>query len=100
MLPTQLRLLDRRPEPVKHDGPNLTRDDHTRLNTQQERVRSLMADGRWWTLSALAERVGASEAGVSARVRDLRKARFGGYSVERRREGNLFLYRMAKREAA
>lgn len=93
---TQLGLLDRKPEPVRHDGATLEPQDHTRLSTQQEKVRALMADGRWWTLRDLAERVGASEAGVSARVRDLRKARFGGYEVERKREGALHLYRLGR----
>lgn len=82
--------------PAKHDGATLEPQDHGRLGTQQERVRALMADGRWWTLKQLAERVGASEAGVSARVRDLRKARFGGFEVERRRVGNGFEYRMTR----
>src|SRR5512133_1640830 len=85
------------------DGATVEPQDHARLGRQADRVRELMSDGAWWTLAALAERVGASEAGVSARVRDLRKPRFGGYVVERKREGSLFSYRMVaatRREVA
>lgn len=58
--------------------------DGERLNGQLERVARLMADGRWRTLRELAAAVGGSEAGVSARLRDLRKARWGSKRVERR----------------
>lgn len=36
---------------------------------------------QWWTLAESARNIGASEAGASARWRDLRKA---GWTVERR----------------
>ena len=60
------------------DGPRLTK--------QLERVLRLMRDEQWRTLAEIGFEVGsASEAGVSARLRDLRKAKHGGYTVERRR---------------
>lgn len=59
--------------------------DGARLRTQLERVRVVMAGGEWHTLAELARRVQGSEAGVSARLRDLRKPRFGGYRVQARR---------------
>ena len=62
--------------------------DGARLTSQFERVRSLMLDGRWRTLAEIAGRVRGSEAAVSARLRDFRKAKFGGHEVERRRRGN------------
>ena len=70
--------------------------DGERLRSQLQRVRDLMIDGQWRTLAQIAAAVGGSEAGVSARLRDLRKSRFGGYSVEKRyiSEG-LFEYRLA-----
>lgn len=61
--------------------------DSVRLGTQLHRVRSLMLDGSWRTLGEIQREVGGSEASVSARLRDLRKERFGGWSVERRRRG-------------
>jgi hypothetical protein len=62
-----------------------------------ERVYKLMTDGAWHTLPELAKAVQGSEAGVSARLRDLRKARFGGHVVDKRRvEGGLWEYRLEK----
>lgn len=70
--------------------------DKDRLATLLGRVFSLMADGRWRTLAEIQGRVGGTEASVSARLRDLRKARCGSYTVEHRRvAGGLWEYRLA-----
>jgi hypothetical protein len=58
--------------------------DSARLGDQMFAVFAVMADGRWRTLADLAKAAGAPEASVSARLRDLRKPRFGGHRVERR----------------
>lgn len=58
--------------------------DGARLGDQMLAVYAVMADGRWRTLADLSSAVGAPEASVSARLRDLRKPRFGGHRVERR----------------
>ena len=63
--------------------------DAERLASQLERVRDLMLDGRWRTLKQITRAVRGSEAGVSARLRDLRKSRFGGFIVDRRRMPDL-----------
>jgi DNA-binding Lrp family transcriptional regulator len=69
--------------------------DGSRLGIQMERVRSLMEDGQWWTLGDIAEKIGAPTHSVSARIRDLRKERFGAHIVERRYvEKGLFVYRL------
>jgi len=71
------------------------RRDGSRLNGQLRRVFDVMRDGDWYRLRALADKVGASEASVSARIRDLRKAKFGGYDVDRRnRGGGVWEYRL------
>lgn len=71
--------------------------DQARLAGQLERVKSYMLIGGWNTLAEIQRHAGGSEAGISARLRDLRKPRFGAYNVERRRvEGGLFEYRIAK----
>lgn len=59
-------------------------EDYDRLRTSLEKVRWLMIHpmGHWWTLRELADRTGSSEAGVSARIRDLRKSKHGGLVVE------------------
>jgi hypothetical protein len=61
--------------------------DGKRLSRQLDRVAAIMSDGVWRTLRGIAVQAGGSEASVSARLRDLRKARFGGHVVERRRRG-------------
>lgn len=78
------------------DGDTIEPDiDNDRLSTQLERVRELMSDGQWRTLAEIASVVGGTEAAVSARLRDLRKERFGSLKVDRRRvTGGLFQYRL------
>ena len=49
----------------------------------------------WWTLAELAAEAQGSEAAVSARLRDLRKKRYGQHIVERKYVGNgLWAYRL------
>lgn len=59
--------------------------DRGRLTAQLDDVRKLMLDGAWHTLEQIANAVSAPQASVSARLRDLRKDKFGGYTVERER---------------
>ena len=70
--------------------------DCLRLNRQARAVYDLMIDGRWRTLAVISERTCEPEASVSARLRDLRKARFGSHTVERRYVANgIWEYRVA-----
>ena len=73
--------------PYTFDGATIRKEDRLRLGTQMEKVSSLMADGKWRTLEEISLEVGAPQASVSARLRDLRKKRFGLYDVERRKTG-------------
>ena len=59
--------------------------DFGRLNTQLRAVRDLMRDGQWRSLHLIGLLTDYPEASVSARLRDLRKPRFGLHTVERRR---------------
>ena len=69
--------------------------DRERLRRQLDAVREVMLDGEWTTLPWLAMRVRAPEASVSARLRDLRKAKFGGYVFQRQwAGGGLWEYRL------
>lgn len=69
--------------------------DGPRLTGQLYRVSSAVKDGRWRTLFEISSKTGDPEASVSARLRDLRKSRFGGFNVERRRiAGGLYEYRL------
>lgn len=68
------------------DGDTYTPSlDYSRLSTQMERVRAVMLSGMWFTLDRLHALTGDPHASISARIRDLRKNRFGGYTVEHRR---------------
>lgn len=76
--------------------------DGKRLFRQLRNVRACMESGRWLTLDAIRrtlsdDGVPASIASVSARIRDLRKPRFGGAVVERRYVSRgLWEYRLVK----
>ena len=71
--------------------------DNARLTVQLNEVRRLMVPGDWWTLAELARATGYPEASISARLRDLRKPKFGGYTVERQYvERGLFRYRVTR----
>lgn len=90
--------------------------DHDRRTRQVDRVRQALWDARrtgdvvahtlgtspedygWVTLGDLSALLGIPEASVSARLRDLRKPRFGGLQIDRQRapgRGGLWLYRLA-----
>jgi len=73
------------PEP---DGETYDREaDLERLTGQNKRVHDLMADGQWRTLAEIAGLLRDPEASISARLRDLRKPKFGGHTVNRRHRG-------------
>lgn len=57
--------------------------DKARLNRQALAVYDLMRDQRWRTLQEISDMTGEPIASVSARLRDLRKERFGAYQVDR-----------------
>lgn len=61
--------------------------DTSRLNRQALDVWKVMRDEQWHTLSEIAARTGHPEASVSARLRDLRKPRFGSRDIQRRHVG-------------
>ena len=85
------------------DGATYDRQhDQQRLTTQLERVLALMLDGRYRTLAEIRHELGTgSEASISARLRDLRKIRFGAWIVDRRLRGprnrGLFEYAIRRR---
>jgi len=69
--------------------------DGARLSSQLQRVKALMSDGRWHSLRYISDTVGGSEASVSARIRDCRKLKFGGHTVDRMRmKEGLWVYRL------
>lgn len=72
--------------------------DHERLKGQLSRVYNLMRDGRWRTLDEIASQARGSVPAVSARLRDLRKAKYGSHVVGRESVGRgLFRYKLEVR---
>jgi hypothetical protein len=76
-----------RPQPEIREGYN-GKADGPRLTRLLDAVRTLMLDGHWRTLREIVAVVGHSEAGVSARLRELRHRYAGGYTVLRKRIGD------------
>ena len=100
-----LPLFDHAPPAVirgDRDGETFDRTrDLDRLDNAMGRIFSKMKDGKWYTLAELAAAGECSEACASARVRDLRKAKFGGFHVSRSHCGNgLWKYRLAGKAEA
>ena len=69
-------------------------EDKDRLKAQLAAVRKYMFDAKGWrTLQEISDAVGAPMQSVSARLRDLRKAKFGGHTVVKRNlGGGLWIY--------
>lgn len=87
------------PHPPQYGGVTFDpATDTARLNKQCLAVYQLMRDGKWRTPTDIENATGYNWASASARLRDLRKERFGSFSVERRRKGDaergLFEYRL------
>ena len=79
--------------------------DHKRLTGQLGRVYDVVKDGQWHTITEIqaatfrnSEGIYDSITGISARLRDLRKPKFGGHEVERQHVGDgLYRYRFIPR---
>lgn len=69
---------------VTFDGSTFNEEeDGARLRRQLRDVFRLMSDGKARTLTEIATETGHPEASISARLRDLRKQKFGGHTVHR-----------------
>jgi hypothetical protein len=84
------------------NGPDYEHErDNTRLTAQLDRVRDLMLDNAWRTLEQIEQATGDPQASISAQLRHLRKARFGGYTVNKEYLGDgLYLYQVVPAELA
>ena len=78
------------PKPKRFDGATILEqpDAPERLSGLWERVHAYVMEHPSVELWELAEATGGSEASVSARLRDLRKERFGRHEVERSYQGS------------
>ncbi len=60
--------------------------DRPRLQHQIDALKLYLSqDGGWHTLESLSGNLGYPMQSISARLRDLRKPKFGGYEIARRR---------------
>lgn len=76
-------------------------DDDARLTDQLARVFGVLKVGGWLTVAELSGKTGDPAPSVSAQLRHLRKPRFGGWNIEKRRRprtdekrSNLWEYRL------
>jgi hypothetical protein len=77
------------------------REDGPHLNPQLDAVWQAVRDGAWRGLEEIAALAECPPASASARLRDLRKAQFGGWDVERAYAGNKsWRYRVRDKAAA
>jgi hypothetical protein len=82
---------------IKFDGKAYDHEvDSPRLHNQFDRVFHFMKDEKWYTIRQVSQALGnAQEQSISATIRDMRKERFGGHTVERRRVSpGLYEYRL------
>lgn len=69
--------------------------DYERLNNQIGKIFNLMKDGKWRTLSDIAKLTESPESSASAQLRNLRKRKFGGYTINKQHIKNgLFAYQL------
>ena len=87
---------------IQFDGHTYNHlQDSLRLHRQLGKVWNVVKNGAWFTLREIADLIGAPEASVSARLRDLRKPKFGSNTVEREYIGQgLYRYRLISGNAA
>ena len=87
------------PAPRHFDGATFDYDrDAIRLTGQLARVRDYLADHAWHTLAEIQEACApGTQTALSARARDLRKPKFGGYQIDAVCVSRGFwIYRMAE----
>ena len=72
---------------ARFEGPSDNARDCDRLCGQILRVYDAMYGGQWLTLAEIHQITGDPEASISAQIRHLRKHRFGGHKIDKRRRG-------------
>lgn len=66
------------------------------LPTAVAAVLAVMQDGKWHSLEELAQLTGFLMTGCSARLRDLRKEKYGSHKIELSGNEGQYLYRLVK----
>jgi len=74
--------------------------DGARLSKQLQKIYDLMKEGRWWTLRELEDATNYPQASISASIRNFRKDKFGGHTVEREYVTNgIYKYKLILKRA-
>lgn len=100
--PTFIKKFDQTLLPhLRFNGPDyVPKLDRIRLTGQIQRIYGLISDGVWRTLGEIERVTGDPQASISAQLRHLRKERFGGYIIQKRRRGlrtlGLWEYRLER----
>lgn len=87
----------RKPPHVDHGDPLPTDPEYDGELARRNVDRALAAlfNGEWWSVQRLAVTIEATETSASSALRDLRKLKYGGWNVVRRRlENGLSEYRL------
>lgn len=97
---TQLELTEALPR--RFDGETYSHEhDGKRLSAQYDTVFNLMKDGKARSLEDIGAMTKFPQQSVSARLRDMRKLRFGSHTVQRKNMGDgLWLYTLIVNPAA
>ena len=84
------------PPPGDREGATYDHDrDYVRLNKQAFDVWRVMSDGRWHTIPEIGKVTGHTDRGISARIRDFRKEKYGSHTVHGENiSGGLWRYRL------
>ena len=89
------------PHTLRTFGPTCTDQDVPRLITQMARLKAYLSPHQWATLAEIEAATGDPQASLSAQLRHLRKPRFGGDQIEKRRRaasGGTWEYRVTSGE--
>jgi hypothetical protein len=86
----------RPPSPWPIDGATYVPElDEERLGKQMFAVWNVVKSGAWYYPTELESLTGYNWSSINARLRDFRKPKFGGFTVQRQRvQGGLFRYRL------
>ncbi len=68
--------------------------DRVRLGSKLARVRAILLDGKPHTIAEIQAFVGKYDEGVSANVRDLRKAKYGGWDIPSTRKAGVLSFQL------
>ena len=66
-------------------GPTCEEVDAPRLLTQLEKIKAYLSTHQWYTLAEIEAYTGYGQASISSQLRHLRKAKFGSFTVTKRR---------------